>query len=92
MINDRVSGVYNAKSDECRNPPSEKSPPSPPPLLLPTVQGDRLPCPTLKTLVVDDDQEIPQELIQGLRVWAEAGFPLERVVFRAWHFEEAASE
>ena len=61
-------------------------------LLLPAVQGGRLLFPTLKTLTIDDKQEIPlQELIQVLRVRAEAGFPLERVVLRAWHFEEAAS-
>ena len=55
------------------------------PLLFPTVQSGRLPCPTLKTLVIDENQKTSlQELIQVLRVRAEAGFPLERVVLRAW--------
>jgi len=63
------------------------------PLLLPAVQGGRLPCPTLKTLAIDDNQDLPlQKLIQVLRVRAEAGFPLERVVLRAWHFERVPSE
>jgi hypothetical protein len=63
------------------------------PLLLPTTQGDQNPCPTLKTLTIDDDEEINhQELVSVVKARAEAGFPLQRVVFHAVGSEEVAGE
>jgi len=63
------------------------------PLLLPAIQGDQPPCPTLKTLVIEDDREtLHQELVQVVKARAEAGFPLKRVILSAEYFEEVAGE
>ena len=62
-------------------------------LLFPAIQGGRPLCPRLKTLTINDDQEIPrQELVQVARARAEAGFPLQRVILDAEAFGKVASE
>ena len=63
------------------------------PLLLPAIHDGQLPCPTLETLAIDDNQEIPRkELVQVAKARAEAGFPLQRVILRTGYSEEVAGE
>ena len=62
-------------------------------LLLPVIQDGPPPCPRLKTLRMDGDQEVPhQEFVQVARARAEAGFPLQRVVLGTESFKKVASE
>ena len=63
------------------------------PLLLPGIQGGQAPCPTLKTLVIDGNQEVPhQELSEVVRARAEAGSPLRRVILPAGYPEGVVGE
>ena len=63
------------------------------PLLLPAIQGGQAPCPTLKTLVIDGNQEVPhQELLEVVRARAEAGSPLRRVILPAGYPEGVVGE
>ena len=61
------------------------------PLLLHTTEDGVHHFPMLKTLEIDDD-EIPQELVLGLKVRTEAGLPLQRIILRAERFEVASDE
>jgi len=63
------------------------------PLLFPATQHDQHPCPTLKTLAIDDDNAIPhRELVPVVKARSEAGFPLRRVILCAKYFEAVAGE
>ena len=62
-------------------------------LLLPTVRHDQPPCPTLKTIAIDDDQEIPDnDLVQAVKIRFKLGFPFQRIILRAEYFEQVAGE
>jgi len=61
------------------------------PLLLPAAEDGVHHFPMLKTLEIDDD-EIPQELVPGLKARTEAGLPLQRIILRAKRFEVASDE
>jgi len=63
------------------------------PLLLSVTQDGQYPCPTLKTLTIDDDTATPhRKLVPVVKARSEAGFPLQRVILCAKYFEAVAGE